>query len=530
MDEELLLLKGQSRKEINYADGWLDVNEPQVVFFQGKRKAGKGVAIANCIEEMYKAGFTILHLWAARNNENWYYALTKNCRDTWNAWRKQNSEKPEDEQKEEPLHCDCHKPIPISVMVPFDIYEEMNKVEINQFNGINWSSWEEYEEAYKNYLTDEYIPKEDWVDITQIAKPLNLQPKKPLIKMKPFHIPKGINEPVFWKEFTDLVLEARRERRIVVMNPMMFEDGNDKFRTVEFILRNIRKLTMKHFKPLTAKDVGEKTREDMSVLQKGHHKLLMVLGEMKTLSPSSKLSGESGSGVTKKALYDMIGEARHWGIWLLGDYQSPEDLFSGVKHMADLFVIKRGTPKLLGDDWGHLFHKDGPILSKREKYFNKYMGVNALSLSRADRDYPIVQQLPDTHGYVCIDEENVFLQKFDMVNWHHKHTKDNFSKDFGINLPDSLIDKVDDPLRKSSSTSSKTKKSGKEKKKIKNSIYEKVDYYKTKKGMKLPQIHEKLLEDFENDSESLNVVKKIKPKSLGENYRRWLESQENEKS
>ena len=66
MNEELLLLKGQGKKQINYTDGWLDVNEPQVVFFQGKRKAGKGVAIAECIEKMYKAGFTIFHAWAAR--------------------------------------------------------------------------------------------------------------------------------------------------------------------------------------------------------------------------------------------------------------------------------------------------------------------------------------------------------------------------------------------------------------------------------------------------------------------------------
>ena len=121
-DEELILRTGQSSKEINYADGWLDVNEPQVVFFQGKRKSGKGVAIANCIEEMYKAGFTILHLWAARNNENWYYALTKHCKATWDEWRRRNNLKPIEEQKEEPLHCNCEKAIPISAMVPKLIY------------------------------------------------------------------------------------------------------------------------------------------------------------------------------------------------------------------------------------------------------------------------------------------------------------------------------------------------------------------------------------------------------------------------
>jgi len=532
-DEELILRTGQSSKDINYADGWLDVNEPQVVFFQGKRKAGKGVAIANCIEEMHKAGFTILHLWAARNNENWYYALTKHCKATWDEWRRRNNLKPIEEQKDEPLHCNCEKAIPISAMVPKEIYDKMNKNEINRFNGINWSSWVEYEEAYRNYLTSEFIPKEDWVDITQIEKPKNLQPKRPLIKLKPFNIPSGKNEAIFWKQFTDLVLEARKERRIVVMNPMMFEEGNDKFTTIEFILRNIRKLTAKHFKPLSPKDIPNpdvKTRDDMTPLQKGYHKLLLVVGEVKTLSPSSKLSGEKGAGVTKKAMYDMIGEARHWGIWLLSDYQSPEDLFSGVKHMADLFVIKRGTPKLLGDDWSHLFHKDGPILKNREKYFNQYFGKNALSISRANRDWPIVQQLEDTDGYVCIDEENVFLQKFDMVKWHHKHTKDHFSVDFGINLPDELIDNVEDENKLSSSGLSKTKKTGKEKKKIKNLIYEKVDYYRKEKQMNFVQIHEKMLEDFKDEDKSLIIVQTIKPKSLGENYRRWLENeQSNEK-
>jgi len=263
------------------------------------------------------------------------------------------------------------------------------------------------------------------------------------------------------------------------------------------------------------------------IMKKSKHKIVIVLGEVKTLSPSSKLSGEKGSGVTKKAIYDMIGEARHWGVWLLSDYQSPEDLFSGVKSQADIFIIKRGTPKILGDDWGHLFDpKKSPILQKRDRIFYANGGINGLSMTIADKKWPIIQRLPDNQGYIHFDDENVRLVEFEGACWHHKHTKDHFTKDFGIQMPDELIENLLVQIEKTGPQTKEKGRSAKKRKELKNDLYEKVDYHKNTKKMKYDEIHKKLLEDFNDDEEMIDLIQNIKPESLSENFRRWKKKQQ----
>lgn len=513
---------GQGRKELRGDGPWLDVNEPQVIFAQSKRKAGKGVAIDECVHELWKAGITIMHAWAARNNENWYYALVKGCRAYWDDWRKEHREEIEQGKLEEPLHCDCHEPLPISVMLPENIYNSMKHWQIDVFNGINFKSREEYDQAYDAGLVP-WLPNEPWIDVRQIKKPEKLIKKGkffPLIKLKKFTVPSlgSVNaQNKFWHDFVEIFQEARLERRIIVMNPMMFT-GYDKFHTAAFILNNIYKLTQKYCPPLDPADVGVETREQMTPVQKSWHKFAVVVGEIKTLAPSQKLNPESGVGETKKALYNMIGEARHWQCWLLGDYQSPDDIFSGVKFQSDLYIIKRATMNLLGDDWRSLW----PLIeSKRQRIFEKNGGMNPKSIYLADREWPEINHLPDNLGYIVMDGEITKLETFRGGSWHHKHTREQFTKDFGIDIPEEVLSNLKKELDEEGKSTSSTKGPKPSKKKITESVYRDMDYYILKEKLDYAACKTKLVEDYEDEDDKKNFVEKLKPDSLGQGYRRW---------
>ena len=68
------------RKPKKFTDEpWLSFDEPQVILWQGMRSSGKGVAVDNTAEQIYKAGINIWHLWGARSFENLYWAVNKNC-------------------------------------------------------------------------------------------------------------------------------------------------------------------------------------------------------------------------------------------------------------------------------------------------------------------------------------------------------------------------------------------------------------------------------------------------------------------
>ena len=142
------------------------------------------------------------------------------------------------------------------------------------------------------------------------------------------------------------------------MNPALFSIPLEKFETLAEIIKLLRYLTNTsgHFMPLTESDVG-KPRKYWTKKQKSWHKLAVVINEIRSVAPSSKLSGEKDAGKSKRAIYDFIPEARHMKTWFVADYQSPEDLFSGIRHQANIITIKRASKNILGADWGWIFEK-----------------------------------------------------------------------------------------------------------------------------------------------------------------------------
>lgn len=472
----------KSKKPKKFMDEkWLRTDEPQVILFQGMRGGGKGVAVDKTAEELYKEGVNIWHIWGARSFENLYWAINKNCKEKYDKiklilrgfennvplkkWARHNRifEKEFEYYFEiiknnglvsvsedmirleklgreflngEVLHCNCHKSYPISWIVPD--YVEIDQESLDRFNGQYWKDMEEY--------------KEHFLEITSHEKQLLLQGKLKKPKQyapKPKIIIKTITPPtnasrkeIFQKQFTDIVVHAREENRIVVMNPAIFEFANDKFDTLAEIIRMIPYLMNKSglFSPLSESDVG-KPKKYWTKKQKSWHKVAIIINELRSVAPSSRLSGEKESSKSKKAIYDFIPEARHMKTWFLGDYQNPDDLYAGVRYQANIVVIKRASRNILGSDWTWLFEKierdrmgllrkAGKRIERPEEMW-QYERHPQIKKYLDDRR-PRIDEMADNIGYLTFINGEVARWRFDMPSFHHKMSLEDFQKDTGI--------------------------------------------------------------------------------------------------
>ncbi|MHA7647335.1 hypothetical protein [Nitrosopumilus sp. S4] len=509
---------------------WLDPEEPQVILYQGMRNSGKGVAVDATAEKLYNEGILILHLWGARSFENLYWAINKNCGDHFSKMKDvmnyyfgkfakppiQIGKIPEFEKyqgiledskfirfiekdgrkfveatekgisflKGNELHCKCSKAYPIVWLVPD--YIEVNQESLDRFNGVLWKDFDEYKQ-YNSEITTE---QKRLLLEGKLAKPEYLRPKA-LIKVAQFTTPSSANRTeIFKNEFTKIVLDARKESRIVVMNPAIFEGQVDKFETLTAIIKMIQFLMNKsgHFTPLKESDVG-KERKYWTKKQKSHHKVAIVINELRSVAPSSKLSGEAKAGLSKKAIFDFIPEARHFKTWFLGDYQNPQDLYDGVRHQANLVIIKRASKNILGEDWRWLFDK----VQKDRLGFAKRFGIskqieNIGQLKFYESRYPKLKKylddrrpapdnLPDNVGYVTYVNNEFRRETIGMPKFHHKQSTEDFINDTGIHWKTVENKK---PTESKTLTKSEQKKSVQAKKQIKDDICKKIQVWREK--------------------------------------------------
>ena len=519
--------KSKTNQIRKLSDGqWLDSEEPQVLLFQGMRNSGKGVAVDSTAEKLYNEGLLILHIWGARSFENLYWAINKNCGEHFKKMKqvvdyyfdkdnphrvKLSNEKEyltilEDygfvkRYKQElkdmlelttkgisflkgnELHCKCSKAYPIVWLVPD--YIEVNQESLDRFNGAIWKDFDEYKQHNSEITTEQ---KQLLLD-GKLLKPEYLRPKA-LIKVSQFTTPTSANrKEIFRNEFTKIVLEARKESRVVVMNPAIFEGQVDKFETLAEIIKMMQHLMNKsgHFTPLKESDVG-KAKKYWTKKQKSYHKIAIVINELRSVAPSSKLSGEAKSGLSKRAIYDLIPEARHFKLWFLGDYQSPQDLFSGVRYLANLIIIKRASKNILGDDWTWLYEKiEKDRLGFAKKFAGKLKDIeNVGQLKFYENRYPQlkkflddrrprVDNLPDNVGYVTYVNNEVKRQKIDLPSFHHKQSTEDFRADTGIHWK---VVENKKPTESKILTNKEQKQSVKAKKQIKEDIMKKIQKWR----------------------------------------------------
>jgi len=524
-------------------ENWLDTEEPQVILYQGMRGSGKGVAVETTAEQLYNEGFSIWHLWGARSFENVYWTVNKDCKKRYDkmrkllecfeakgiplkAWAKMNglSDQEFEEYKNYLLygnlikesdvdgfsitkdgiehynskksHCKCNKVFPILWIVPD--YIEFDEESLDRFNGFFWKDFDEYRKHIFEITTKE----KELLQQGKLKKPEYLRPK-PLIKIAQITTPTNIHrKEIFKEQFTQIVLTARDERRIVVMNPAIFEGQLDKFDTLSEIFRLIPFLMNKsgHFKPLSESDVG-KARKYWTRQQKSWHKVAIVINELRSVAPSSKMHGEKSASSSKKAIFDYIPEARHYKTWFLGDYQNPQDLYGGVRHQANLVIIKRASENILGQDWGWLFDEllkwqisvaskllKKEIKSKQQLEFYKSK-LPKLKLFLDSRK-PLIGDLPDNQCYVTWINNEYKRTTIPMPSFHHKQSTDDFIADTGIRWSVNMKKK---PEEKKDLTKPEQKKSVQQRKKVKEEILRKIDYMRATEQKSWDAIKEELV-------------------------------------
>ena len=388
---------GIKRSNQQNKEGFIDPNMPQVIFYQGKRNSGKSVAKERAVEFYYDAGMTIADLWAARNHENWFWAHNNHCDDKWKMTMQILNNLLQEETgvldrqtlmhsvdmhseemfafyinellaekcvtankthigitndgyslaKDEPLHCRCSRAYPILAMVPN--YVTISQESLDRYNKQYFWDYKEFQEAYEKRLVNCTIPKE--ANFWKVEKPREWQ--KELVKIAHFSIPSPARKDLFLDQFARILMQGRDEHRIVVQNPSDFL-GTDKFVTLATEIKALPQFSRQFLIDKTEEELG-KPYYQWNKYEKSWAKLCIVLGELKTIAPSSKLSGETKAGDTKRALFDVIGEWRQFFLWLLGDYQNPQDLYPGVRYQADYIAIKRASPNLLGEDFSWIF-------------------------------------------------------------------------------------------------------------------------------------------------------------------------------
>lgn len=558
---------------------WLDFEEPQIHLYQGMRGSGKGGMVDNTAEKLYKQGILILHLWGARSFENLYWVIHKNCRTKYakmkiiiDTFFEKNHfggiqsrcaskglfggefqkfleivleqkliQKTEDDKytltkfgldfhNNKLLHCNCHNAYPVSWIVPD--YIEFDQENLDRFNGVYWKDIAEY----KKYFLE--ISSEDKQKLLQgkLLKPEPFRPKS-LIKICPITTPTTTQRSeIFRDEFTKILLDARNAHRVVVMNPAIFEGSKDKFDTLTEIFRMIPYLMKKsgHFKPLTEKDVG-KPRKYWNKWQKSYHKVAIVINELRSVVPSSKMHGEKFASSSKKAIFDYVPEARHFSTWFLGDYQDPEDLYGGVKKQANNVHIKRGSRNILGDDWKWLFDRvERDRLNLARKVYKKNDLEKIEHLRYLERKFPKLQQyldqrrpyvdnLPDNKVYVTWQNHEFRLETVDLPSFHHKTSLEDFMLDTGLTW---TVNDKKKPTETKTLSKLEQKQISKNNKKIKDVIFKKMQYMKENEKKSWIQIKDELISQENSGLIPQMGYENQTPKNLSNAYGKWKLKQE----
>ncbi len=553
----------------------LNYEEPQIIFYTGMRGSGKGVAVDKSAEDLYKEGINIWHLWGARSFENLYWAINKNCgakhdnfKKVINCFfdRKQSIldidsvdigmkpgelkqclldmeleklikietgdnqirilDRAGDFVNGELLYCKCKRAYPITWMIPE--YIEVNQESLDKFNAVYWEDWKSYNQAYLDGYVKPYISPWDDVDVTKMKKPNTLV--KPLIQVR--HITPAttaLRKETFREQFTKIVLEAREQHRVVVMNPTIFEGTLDKFQTIEEVFRMLPWLmnVSGYFTELSESEVG-KAKKYWTKKQRSWHKVAIVCNELRSIVPSSRLSGEASAGKSKKAIFDIVPEMRHMKCWFLGDYQNPEDLYSGVKHQSNAIVLKNASRNLVGEDMTWIFDS----IEKRRLSITKkfYPDAELKTMYWHERDpefkaylddiIPRVDELPKNQGYVTYPNREFKKEKFELPTFHHKSSLEDFRKDTGITwtINKEMKPKID------TATAVDKRHAGKELKDVKQKVMVMMED-KRKDGLSWKDIHVEIVGmQVKGTIPDLGYANKTS-KQMNDSYNNWKSKQ-----
>jgi len=465
--EELMNESVTKYHQSNLSKPRLDSSKIKVVFYWGARGEGKTVAMGADAQWYYNQGLTVFWLWGARSNENVFVAVNRYCKIKWQkiiekydrmlagattnqrASAKYIKIQERLDELQERLHCNCWKAMPVNWLVP-DYYDWHG---ISEYNN-NWSGKEEYDIAYENQWLDSSIARR-YEELSPVEKQLLHQRKlkkqkhlvpTDLIRICPFTIPNNAkNKEIFEKQFLKYALEARREHRWLIMNPLTFETAADKFNTISYILTRLKFWMDAYFQPNTPESVAKLRGvkepippSEWTPQEKHWSKVVLVLSELRTIAPTNRYSPEVDSSKSKRAIVDIVPELRHVRCFFLGDLQSPEDLNDSVRPHANYVVIKNASADLLGKEWHFFLNKIEKLRKERLIFFShgKYGDFRFAPqyfTNIIDKQLPRVEQLPRDKAYVVWPNGEFRLISFKAGgSYHHKQEHETIQSVTGI--------------------------------------------------------------------------------------------------
>lgn len=493
----------------------------------GSPRSGKTLLLESFLNYFQKNNFFTWWMFSASGHEALFPMVNFNCRDRWYEELQKHPEK----SRELPS-CQCHKPAPILLMKPN--YIELDKKSIEYGVNVTWKDWKEYNKAYEKGLVKEYISPFHWEQTLDsmpdrlFKKPKSLYPKqvfKIIDYTPPITGPTSTkNGDAFREDIRKAIGIAKAEKRILINSPGFHPiDSQGKLEKYSVIAESL-KFTQDElaFDPMF--DVYDGDPESATPAQLANHKKMYMFTELRALAPSAKLSGEKESGVSKRSLYNFMPVRRHMKTWVIGDSQSPSDIFDGVRNQfSELKVFKRITPDLIGVENEKFYQRiDNTVNSYLEN-----LGVNPkrsvptkMKLALLKRFHICkLAELPD--NYMCIKNPAGEYQ-FKVVEhpqWHHKNDQyDNIEQILGTRFT------VNNTIRGLKVSKERTESTAVIKSQGKEVVMLKIQSL-VSQGKKFTEIPE-ILKQLELDGALSDLgTSKLSGKALNQKYNRWKSNQ-----
>lgn len=348
---------------------FLTQKRQQLIGILGRRGEGKSYLLESIGEQFYESGYTVLDLWGAGNLENAFWCIAKEGH---------------------------KKAYPVTVLAPDSLI--LPSAEIEKFNSQHHT-------------------------------------RVPLVKIVKLPIPTKKTDTEQNNTIFDMIVKAivdcRSERRILVFNPQMYPREIDMFRTLEILLRGLPQISRKYFPKLEPHECGVESREQMTVHQKSWHKIVFLIREFGEVAPAKLKGDKSGeSTLIKKALLNFVRISRH--AWVSGviDYQNASDAESSIRNQIDVWLVKKWTRRLGGDEFKHIFDF---IQSKREQILFKFH-YSRKGMLLADSQYPDITELGKKWFYVVYQNDRLRLWKVPELGFCHKEPHQSWESITGIPL------------------------------------------------------------------------------------------------
>lgn len=399
--------------ETQREDRAVDHDRQQVCFALAIKGEGKSQLIEALAEEEFFLGYTVIDLHAplSGNMENAFWCIPRLNGDDELREFKQNPKKFTRRRTCISMTLLCSE----SLIIP--------QADVDRFND-RAETFEEWVGSGKEISQYPHVnppikPEKEW------GKELIRFVKLPPVTSKG----ESDNDQKAWKLIEQALLDARSQRRIVVMNRKLMSTENQYFWTMELFIRNLQLFYDLYCIKKYPKDVGVETYDQMKLVDKNWHRMCIVTREMGELAPAKLKGDKSGQSLSvKKALLQLARTVRHGLIDWFGDWQKNNDVDDSIRNQCDTWFYKKYNIGLAGEEKKHFFDR---IIAERDRIFLKIRNRKKAMLV-ANSLFPDVGRLAKRYFFCHFLSDTVRLFKVPEMKHQHKEPEMKFHEMTGI--------------------------------------------------------------------------------------------------